>query len=64
VSGTVALILSAAPSLEGDVGATMAIIDETAIDTPGTCGGGTGDNNTWGEGRLDAFAAVDAANGP
>ncbi len=64
VSGTVALILSAAPSLEGDVGATMAIIDETAIDTPGTCGGETGDNNTWGEGRLDAFAAVDAANGP
>jgi subtilisin family serine protease len=64
VSGTVALIVSAVPSLRGDVDAILGFIDDTAIDTAGTCGGGTDDNNTWGEGRLDAFAAVDEANGP
>jgi subtilisin family serine protease len=63
VAGTVALIWSAVPALKGDIAGTRAILDDTAIDTAGVCGGTTDDNNTWGEGRLDAFAAVDLANG-
>lgn len=64
LSGTVALIWSEVPSLKGDVRGTLPFIDDTAVDTAGACGGTLDDNNTWGEGRLDAFAAVDAANGP
>jgi subtilisin family serine protease len=63
VVGTVALMWSAAPDLSRDVDGTRAILDTTAVDTAGGCGGDAGNNNTYGEGRLDAFAAVDAANG-
>ncbi|HLE99766.1 MAG TPA: S8 family serine peptidase [Gaiellaceae bacterium] len=60
VAGTVALIWSAAPSLLGQIALTGQLLDNTAIDTANTtCGGTTDDNNVWGEGRLDAFAAVD-----
>src|SRR5262249_20937732 len=39
-----------------------ALLDQTAIDTSDlSCGGTAGNNNVWGEGRLDAFAAVNAA---
>ena len=59
VAGTVALIWSAAPVLTGDVAATRAILDQSAADTSDLqCGGTVEKNNVWGEGRLDAFAAV------
>ncbi|MEU5941473.1 S8 family serine peptidase [Micromonospora sp. NPDC047548] len=62
LAATIALIWSAAPSLRGDVAGTRAMLDGTAIDVDDTsCGGTAGDNNVWGEGRLDAFAAVDAS---
>ena len=58
--GTVALMWSAAPSLIGDIPATAALLDSTAVDVSDlTCGGTAGDNNVWGEGKLNAFAAVD-----
>ena len=62
LAGTIALIWSAAPSLIGNIAATRALLDRTAIDTSDlTCGGTAANNNVWGEGRLDAFAAVDQA---
>ncbi len=60
VVGTVALMWSAAPAIIGDIAATRALLDQTAVDTEDlSCGGTAQDNNVWGEGRLDAFAAVD-----
>lgn len=60
-AATVALMWAASPALRGDVAATEKILDETAIDTDDTtCGGTAADNNVWGEGRLDAYAAVSA----
>jgi subtilisin family serine protease len=64
VAGAVALIWSAAPDLAGDIDATRAVLDQTAIDTEDlTCGGTPENNNMYGQGRLDAFAAVGAALG-
>jgi subtilisin family serine protease len=66
LAGTVALIWSTqgAPSLRGNVAATRAILDQTAIDVSSlACGGTAGNNNVWGQGRLDAFAAVTKAKG-
>ncbi len=64
-AGTVALIWAAAPTLQGDIGRTMAVLNETAVDTENlTCGGTAADNNVWGEGRLDALAAVTLARLP
>ncbi|MFD8686115.1 S8 family serine peptidase [Streptomyces sp. NPDC059651] len=61
-AATVALLWSAAPALRGDVAATEAVLNKSAIDVDDTsCGGTTGFNNIWGEGRLDAYAAVSAA---
>jgi subtilisin family serine protease len=60
VAGTVALMWSAAPVLVGDTEWTRDILDASAVDVGDlTCGGTLGDNNVYGEGRLDAFAAVD-----
>jgi hypothetical protein len=60
VSGTVALMWSAAPSLLGQVEDTRALLDTAAVDTEDlSCGGSPVDNSVWGEGRLDAFAAVE-----
>ncbi|MCP2328374.1 subtilisin family serine protease [Hamadaea flava] len=60
VAGVVALMWSAAPALRGDVGLTRNLLDQSAIDTADTsCGGTIADNNVWGEGRLDAYAAVE-----
>lgn len=62
VAATVALIWSASPRLQGQVESTRPLLDSTAIDVADTtCGGTAADNNVWGEGRLDAFAAVTAA---
>ncbi|MYW66495.1 S8 family serine peptidase [Streptomyces sp. SID8379] len=61
-AATVALLWSAAPALRGDVAATEAILNKSAVDVDDTsCGGTAGFNNVWGEGRLDAYAAVSAA---
>jgi subtilisin family serine protease len=60
LSGAVALMWSASPAVFGDIGGTRQILDDSAIDVEDTsCGGDADDNNVWGEGRLDAFAAVD-----
>ena len=61
-AATVALVWSAAPALRGDVTATEALLDTTAVDVDATsCGGTAAKNNVFGEGRLDAYAAVTAA---
>ncbi|MFD7258649.1 S8 family serine peptidase [Streptomyces sp. NPDC059874] len=61
-AAAVALLWSAAPSLEGDVAQTAALLDGTAQDTDNAqCGGTTADNNVFGEGKLDVLAAVNAA---
>jgi subtilisin family serine protease len=58
-AGAVALMWSAAPALLGDIDYTATIMDQTAIDMDDTtCGGTAGDNNTWGEGRMDVYAAI------
>jgi subtilisin family serine protease len=62
VAGSVALIWSAAPSLVGDIAATKALLAQTAVDTSDiTCGGTAANNNVWGEGKLDVYAAIDQA---
>ncbi|MET9885471.1 S8 family serine peptidase [Streptomyces sp. NPDC006430] len=61
-AATVALLWSAAPALEGDVTQTEQLLNGTAQDTDnGQCGGSAADNNVFGEGKLDAFAAVSGA---
>lgn len=61
-AATVALMWSAAPSLIGDIATTRALLDQSAIDTADqSCGGSGSRNNVWGEGRLDAYAAVELA---
>ncbi|MQY12368.1 hypothetical protein SRB5_25010 [Streptomyces sp. RB5] len=60
-AATVALMWSASPAIRGDVAATEALLNQTAIDVDATtCGGTAANNNVFGEGRLDAFAAVSA----
>lgn len=62
VAGAVALAWSAAPALLGDIPATKALLDGSAIDNPDDeCGGTDADNNVFGEGRLDALALVQAS---
>ncbi|MEO3868119.1 S8 family serine peptidase [Nonomuraea sp. B12E4] len=62
VAATVALIWSGSPGLQNQVEATRPLLDTTAIDVNDTsCGGTATDNNVWGEGRLDTYAAVQAA---
>jgi subtilisin family serine protease len=62
VAGTVALMWSAAVAIERDITETRTLLDNTAVDTEDlTCGGTADDNNVWGEGKLDAFAAVEAS---
>ena len=66
VAGLVALIISADPSLAGDVDAIEQIIEETArgLTTNDGCGGDLNTavpNNTFGYGRIDALRAVLAA---
>ena len=62
VSGSVALLWEAAPSLVGDIDGTRALLDGSAIDSENlTCGGTAEDNNVFGEGFLDVYSAVEAA---
>ncbi len=62
VAGLVALLISANPDLAGQVDLIEQIITETAVqlDTAESCGGIPGTeipNNTYGYGRIDAYAA-------
>lgn len=60
-AGTVALMWSHSPGIHGDIAATKAALDGTAVDVEDlSCGGTAEDNNVYGEGRLDAYAAVTA----
>jgi subtilisin family serine protease len=62
VAGTVALLISANPALRGDINGIRSILDDSATNTSVlTCGGTADDNNGFGEGRLNAFAAVGTA---
>jgi subtilisin family serine protease len=64
VSGSVALIWSAVPSLVGDVATTRSILTQSALPVSDvTCGGTASYNDVWGSGRLNAFAAVALAKG-
>ncbi|MEV0623453.1 S8 family serine peptidase [Nonomuraea sp. NPDC050404] len=65
-SATVALMWSYSPALRGNLAETRALLDQTAIDTDNVaCGGTATDNNIWGQGKLDAYAAVSQApHGP
>ncbi|MDQ3127378.1 MAG: S8 family serine peptidase, partial [Chloroflexota bacterium] len=62
VAGTLALVLSAEPVLRGNVAAATNAVRVTAVDRlDDSCGGDDdGDpNNVYGDGRIDAKAAVD-----
>lgn len=62
LAGSIALLWSAAPALVGDIDATRALLDGSAVDTADDqCGGTEADNNVFGEGRLDALALIQAA---
>jgi|GEM_PF-3277573 len=70
LAGAVALLWSAAPTFIGDVNATETLLEEYAVPRTTTqdCGSIPGiqiPNNTYGWGRLDIFATVQAAlHGP
>jgi subtilisin family serine protease len=64
VAGELALLLSAAPALRGDFAGATGIVSRTAKDMVDTSCGGDADgdpNNVFGDGRIDADAAVSAA---
>ena len=62
IAGTVALIISKNSALRGNIGALRTLLDNSGIDVNSLgCGGNLDDNNNFGEGRLDALAAVSAA---
>ena len=63
VAGLVALLISANPSLAGDVDTIEAILQATAVPrtTSQICGSDTPTsvpNNVYGYGRIDAFTAI------
>jgi serine protease AprX len=69
VAGLVALLVSADPTLKGNVDRLEDIIEQTAVRKTTTegCGGDSGTqvpNNTFGWGRIDALAAVLLAASP
>lgn len=67
VAGVVALLWSGNPSLQRDIAATAAALRATAKDVIDLACGGDGDgdpNNTYGDGRLDAYAACLQYCGP
>nr|WTB30391.1 S8 family serine peptidase [Streptomyces sp. NBC_00830] len=60
-AATVALMWSASPAIAGNVTETEKLLNSSAIDVDSTaCGGTAANNNVFGEGRLDAYAAVSA----
>jgi serine protease AprX len=61
VAGTVALLISAHPAIQGNVDAIEQVLNATATPVPAVTCGGTGSwTNEFGHGRLDALAAVQA----
>lgn len=69
VAGLVGLLISADPALSGQVDLMEEIIELSALERTSaqTCGGIPGDqipNNTYGWGRIDALAAVQAMDFP
>ncbi|WP_053174437.1 S8 family serine peptidase [Nonomuraea sp. SBT364] len=61
VTGAVALLWSARPEYVRDLDGTRLLLDLSAIDTDDrSCGGTAGDNNVYGEGRLDALGLLHA----
>lgn len=71
VAGAVALLWSARPQLARDIAATKTVLQNTANSgvtvSPQTCGGTPSTqipNNTFGYGRVDALAAVNAVPPP
>jgi subtilisin family serine protease len=63
-AGTIALMISAKPSIAGDFGFILDALDKTAVDRPDDqCGSPDPTDNdpnyVYGEGRIDAKAAVD-----
>jgi serine protease AprX len=71
VAGVVALLWSARPQLVRDIAATKTLLQSSANPTiivaPQTCGGTLSSqipNNTFGFGRVDVLAAVNAAGSP
>ncbi|GAB3158363.1 hypothetical protein GCM10027059_03000 [Myceligenerans halotolerans] len=62
VTGAVAVLWSAVPSLIGDIPATRDLLDASAVDhADDECGGTPENNNVYGEGDLDVLALVEAA---
>jgi len=62
VAGSVALLWSAAVALEGDIDATRALLDSTAIDHEDLqCGGEPENNNAFGQGQLDVYESLSEA---
>ncbi|WP_157975183.1 S8 family serine peptidase [Glycomyces dulcitolivorans] len=62
VAGSIALLMSASPTLEGDYEAVYETITGTAVDTPDDqCTGDDEANNVYGHGRIDVEDAVDEA---
>ncbi|MEV4258003.1 S8 family serine peptidase, partial [Spirillospora sp. NPDC049652] len=60
VAGAVALLWSARPEYRRELARTRELLNITAVDTPDAqCGGTPGNNNVYGEGRLDVRAAVE-----
>ncbi len=65
VAGTVALMLDARPDMKGQVATIENLIEQNALQLTSSqnCGGTPGSNipnNTYGHGRIDALAAVQA----
>lgn len=62
VAGAVAVLWSALPWLRADIVGTRALLDQSAVDMGDwNCGGDRANNATWGEGRLDLYAALSNA---
>lgn len=62
VTGAVALLWSAAPALVGDIGLTRELLGAGAVDVQDdSCGGDPGNNNVWGEGRMDIVSSLEMA---
>jgi len=65
VAGAVALLWSAVPALKNQIAATEQLLNENAFHIASTaCSSNGWPNNTYGYGRLDIKAAVDAALSP
>lgn len=65
VAGAVALLWSANPALKNQIAATEQLLNENAFHIDSTdCSSSGWPNNTYGYGRLDVKAAVDAALAP